>query len=164
MPKILVAIVICMSMSGCGDVYRYLKSGPVGWAINKETRYKKQTEIDLSKITGFDWDQLVIFGAYSRQIEICNRLQLDDRSCTAKISDEPDNEGEMLMVFLQHGEVVHSEIHIGWHGAFSVDDTTTLTPQNAIFVVERRGTLYSGEANLILRLKHLDRSAVPSLQ
>lgn len=151
--RVLAIFLVCFFLSGCGDVYRYLSSGSVGWAINEEIRHKKKTEVVISRLTDFSWSELVVFGAYTRQIEVCNRLQLSDVTCQDKISAEPNNDGLQLLVFLRNKEIVHTELHLGWHGSFQVDDTVTLTPQTAVFLVEKKGKLYSGEDNLVLKLR-----------
>ena len=138
--RVIAILFVCLSLNGCGDVYRYLSSGSVGWAINKEIRYKGQTEVVISRLADFSWNELVVFGAYTRQIEICNRLQLSVVTCQDKIPDEPNSDGLQLLVFLRNKEIVHTELHLAWHGNLQVDDTMTLTPQTAVFLVEKNPT------------------------
>jgi hypothetical protein len=150
MPGILSAL-LCFSLSGCGDLYRYLSSGEVGWAIKQEVRNRQKTEISLAILTRFGWDELVVFGSYTPRDEICRRLELDEPACTAANLPEPLNDGLSLLVFRQKGKIVHREIHLGYHGEFRVDDRISFTPQNAVFFVEPHGMLRHGERQLLLK-------------
>lgn len=138
-------------LTGCGDIYRYLKSGEVGWAINQEIRSRHQSEIALASLSRFLWDELVIFSAYTPRDEVCQRLRLNERDCASAELPEPDNDELGLLVFRLNGKIVHHEIHLGWHGEFDADDRQTFTTQNAIFRVEPSGTLRNGQPRFILR-------------
>lgn len=139
-------------LAGCGDIYRYLTSGEVGWAIKREIRDRQQTEIALASLTRFSWDELIVFSAYTPRQEICQRLKLDERACVAADLQEPLDDGLGLLVFRQNGKIVHREIQLGWHGSFQVDERS-FTPQTAVFVVEPHGTGRNGEPYLILLAK-----------
>ncbi len=151
--KYVLILVACLLLGNGGDIYRYFSSGPVGWAINKKIRFQDKREIVIADLTDFAWDELVVFGAYSRQVEICNRLKLDEHDCATKIQAEPNNDGLALLVFLRDKQVVHTETHLGWHGEFDVDDSRTWTPGTAIFRVEEDGRLYSGAPRYHLKPK-----------
>lgn len=139
-----------IALAGCGDIYRYVASGEVGWALKKEIRDRGRQEITLTGLTRFAWDEMIVFGAYTPIWEICGRLRLDKQACEMANLPEPLNEGLNLLVFLQHGKIVHREIHLGYHGEFRVDDRVHFTPDNAHFVVEPKGTLQNGERQLVL--------------
>lgn len=141
-----------VTLAGCGDIYRYVTSGEVGWALKKEIRDRQQTVITLSHLTRFPWDELIVFSAYTSRHEICQRLKLDERACIAADLPEPLNDGLGLLVFRQNGKIVHQEIQLGWHGRFDVDERS-FTPQTAVFIVEPHGTGRNGEPYLILRAK-----------
>jgi hypothetical protein len=147
----ILSMLLCTSLSGCGDLYRYLNSGEVGWAIKHEVRNRQKAEISLAMLTRFRWDELVVFGSYTPRDEICRRLQLDEPACTAANLPEPLNDGLSLLVFRRNGKIVHREIHLGYHGEFRVDDRISFTPQNAVFLVEPHGMLRHGERHLLLK-------------
>lgn len=137
-------------LSGCGDIYRYASSGAVGWALKQEIRDRRQTQITLSQLTRFDWDEMIVFGSYTSNQEICRRLQLDEAACKAADLPEPLDDGLNLLVFRLNGKIVHHETHLAYHGEFRVDDRISFTPDNARFAVEAKGTLPNGERQLIL--------------
>lgn len=146
------AILLALCLSGCGDIYRYLKSGEVGWALKKELRDRRATRVDLVKITKFGWDELFLFGPYEPSSEVCKRLALAPGDCESAITDESTDDGDMLMVFRQAGKVVHSEMHVRWHGDFTPVPDDPLTPETAAFTVSVDGKGASGEDWLKLSL------------
>lgn len=137
-------------LAGCGAVYRYLSSGPVGWAIKHEVRDNKRQQISVAALTRFPWEELIVFSSYTPTQEICRRLQLDDSACKAADLPEPMNDGLSLIVFRKAGRIVHREIHLGYHGEFRVEERS-FSPADAHFVVEAIGTLGNGEPHLVLR-------------
>ncbi len=139
-------------LAGCGDIYRFVSSGEVGWALKKEIRDLQQNVVTLSRLTRFPWDELIIFSSYTPRNEICRRLQIDDANCSASDLPEPMNDGLNLLVFRLNGKIVHREIQIGYHGEFRVEERS-FTPSDAVFVVEPRGTLNDGQRQLILLWK-----------
>ena len=54
-----------IALAGCGDIYRYVASGEVGWALKKEIRDRGRQEIALAGLTRFAWDEMIVFGAYT---------------------------------------------------------------------------------------------------
>lgn len=153
LPIRLAALGTClfMTLSGCGDLYRFISSGEVGWAIKREVRNQQKTEISLATLTRFNWDELIIFGSYTPRNEICRRLQLEEPACASANLPEPLDDGLSLLVFRLNGKIVHREIHLGYHGEFRVDNRIGFTPQNAVFVVEPHGMLRHGERQLLLK-------------
>ena len=138
-----------IALAGCGDIYRYLSSGEVGWAIKQEIRDRQQSEITLARLTRFSWDELIIFSSYTPRNEICRRLQLDEPDCIAADLPEPLNDGLNLLVFRLNGKIVHREMQLGYHGEFRVDERS-FTPRDAVFVVEQGSLLSNGQRQLIL--------------
>lgn len=147
-------------LTGCGDIYRFLRSGEVGWAIKREIRDRQQTEITLAKLTRFSWDELIIFSSYTPRHEICRRLQLTDADCIAADLPEPLDDGLDLLVFRLNGNIVHREIQLGYHGEFRVDEAS-FTPRDAVFVVEPGALLSNGERQLILHGKKSSQPTAP---
>jgi hypothetical protein len=148
--KVLLATLLMLSLSGCGDIYRYIKSGKVGWALKRELRDKHVKKIELAKLTQFAWDELFLFGPYEPANEICKTLKLPLAECESTITATSTSDGQMLMVFRLNGKIVHNEIHIRWHGDFSSIPQEPLTPQTAVFSVSVQGKGASGEDWLVL--------------
>jgi hypothetical protein len=149
--RTVLAMLLALCLSGCGDIYRYLKSGEVGWALKKELRDRKAARVELAKITKFEWDEFFLFGPYQPTSEVCKRLALSPGDCKSAISAESTDDGEMLMVFRLKGKVVHSEMHIRWNGDFTPEPDEPLTPQTAVFSVSVEGKGANGEDWLKLR-------------
>lgn len=149
--RTVLAILLALSLSGCGDIYRYLKSGEVGWALKKELRDRKATKVELAKLTKFEWDEFFLFGPYQPTSEVCKRLELSAGDCKSVITVESTDDGEMLMVFRLKGRVVHTEMHIRWHGDFTPVPDEPFTPRTAVFSISVEGKGALGEDWLKLR-------------
>jgi hypothetical protein len=149
--RFLLAILLVLNLSGCGDAYRYLKSGEVGWALKVELRDRKSTRVELAKLTKFEWDEVFVFDPYAPTSEVCKRLQLPLAECASAIAIESTDDGEMLLVFRLKGKVVHTEMHIRWHGDFTSAPQQPLTPQAAVFAVVVEGKGSQGQDWLKLR-------------
>ena len=162
--KVLLATLLMLSVSGCGDIYRYIKSGQVGWALKRELRDRHVQKIELAKLTEFAWDELFLFGPYEPANEICKTLHLPEADCKSTITETSTDDGEMLMVFRLNGKIVHNEIHIRWHGDFSPIPQEPLTPQTAVFSVSVQGKGASGEDRLVLHPVSSDRISLSKKQ
>jgi hypothetical protein len=140
--RITIIAITLLCLSGCGNIYRYFSSGEVGWALKRELRDKRTQEVTIAKLTKFQWDELFLFGPYYPTSEICKRLNLTPAECKSTITSESTDDGEMLMVFRNTGKVVHTEMHIRWHGDFTPVPNKSFTPATAIFkvVVDGKGT------------------------
>lgn len=145
------AALLTLSLSRCGDVHRYVKSGEVGWALKRALRDRHVEQVELVKLTRFTWDELFLFGPYEPASDICKALRLSSADCQSTITSTSSNDGEMLMVFRLKGRIVHKEVHMRWHGDFSPIPPEALTPQTAMFAVSVEGKLASGEDWLVLR-------------
>lgn len=131
---------LCLSaLAGCGDTYRFFESGEVGWVLKKEIRDKRKKEVAIAKLTKFKWDELYLFSPYEGTRNVCEKLSLSQADCASSIKSESTSDGEMLMVFLHKGKVVHSEMHFRWHGDFTPVPEEPLTPRTAIFDVSVEG-------------------------
>lgn len=151
--RIIVVIALISILSGCGDIYRYIRSGEVGWAIKKEIRDKNKKEIVMANVTKFSWNEFFVFGGYTMIEEVCQNLNIPENECGNVITSSPMDDAQQLMVFRLNGKVVHSEIQIAWHGRFKIEKMP-LNPSTAVFNVVADGKLYNGEDSLILRLKN----------
>ncbi|MDW5418951.1 hypothetical protein R6242_20470 [Iodobacter sp. CM08] len=149
--RALLIIFFVLLLSGCGDVYCYLKSGEVGRALNKELRHKKSTQVEIAKLTKFTWDEFFLFGPHQSTSEVCKRLMLTAAECQSVFKIESVDEGDMLMVFRLKGRIVHTELHRRYFGDFTPAPKTPFTPQTAVFLVEGKGA--SNSAWLKLRPK-----------
>jgi hypothetical protein len=151
---------IISALSGCGDVYRYFKSGEVSWALKNELRDKHSKEVNIAKLTDFEWDELYLFGPYEPTDDICKHLRIAPEECRSVITSESTDDGEMLMVFRHNGKVVHTEMHIRWHGDFTPVPDEAFSRTSAVFnvFVEGKGSL--GQDHLVLRPKPQDIKAL----
>ena len=149
--KVLLAALLAVGLSGCDDIYRYVKSGPVGWALKRELRDKHVVKVELAKLTEFAWDELFLFGPYEPESDICRKIKLSPNDCKSTIEATSTDDGAMLLVFRRNGAIVHNEVHIRWHGDFSPIPQEPLTPKTAVFSVSVQGKGASGEDWLVLR-------------
>ncbi len=149
--RALIAACLLLTLTGCGDVYRYLKSGEVGWALKKALRDKHSKEVAIAQLTGFEWDELFLFGPYMPTDEVCKRLAIAPAECRSVITSESMDDGEMLMVFRHQGRVVHTEMHLRRHGDFTPVPEAPYTPKSAVFAVSVEGKGALGEDWLKLR-------------
>jgi hypothetical protein len=145
----LLAILLGLSLTGCGDIQRYLKSGEVGWALKRALRDQHAERIELVQLTRFTWDELFLFGPYEPANEVCRTLGSASSDCESSLT-LASSDGEVLMVFRRGGKIVHSEIHLRWHGDFSPMPNAPLTPQTAVFSVSIQGKNAAGEDRLVL--------------
>ena len=159
--KILLTALLTLSLSGCGDIYRYFRSGEVGWTLKRELRNKHAEKVELVKLTRFVWDELFLFGPYEPASDVCRKLGLSSSDCTSTITATSIDEGKILMVFRNSGKIVHNEMHLRWHGDFSPIPDAPLTPQTAVFTVSVQGKGASGEDWLILRPVSTERRGIP---
>ena len=120
-------------------------------ALKRELRDRHVEQIELAKVTKFTWDELFLFGPYEPASDICKTLRLSSAECESAITVTSTDDGEMLMVFRHKGRIVHSEVHMRWHGDFSPIPQEPLTPQTAVFAVSIEGKGASGEDWLVLR-------------
>jgi hypothetical protein len=119
--------------------------GPVSLAIKEELRTKKVTSIDLSTLTKFEWDELILFEPYQPTQDVCRELALSQESCLRTIRVQSNDDGEMLMVFRKGGDIVHVEMHYRFHGDFSpVKREQKISPKNGRFQVKQISTTSSG--------------------
>lgn len=122
-------------LSGCGEIYRYAKSGEVGWALKTELRDKRRKEVDMTKLVKFKWDELFTFELYTPMIDVCKRLALSEDDCQQHIKAECDDDGVTLIVFRKNGKIVHSEMHFLWHGDFTPVPANPFTSSTSVFSV-----------------------------
>ena len=137
---------------GCEPTY--LLSGPVGRAIRKEVRDSKKTEINLTNLIPFEWDELFLFEPYTPRSVICGKLGISEEGCLQEIADESTDDGEMYLVFRKAGKIVHKEMYIRFNGDFTpIDFEQPLTPENAKFSVKEAGASANGDPWLRLKLR-----------
>jgi hypothetical protein len=79
---------------------------------------REKRELNLSEVTNFPWDRVVIFGPYSeRNRHICPSLRSVWPSCEAE-APKHLGEGEMYLVFISDGAVIRGEMHEARNGRF----------------------------------------------
>lgn len=149
--RALLLVAGALALQGCGDIYRYLNSGDVGWALKTALRDRKSTRVELAKLTEFQWDEFLLFGPYEPTSEVCRRLELSLVACKSVITVESVDDSEMLMVFRHRGKVVHTEMHFRWHGDFTPIPDKPFSPQTAVFSVSIEGRGAAGGDWLKLR-------------
>lgn len=122
-------------LNGCDEIYRYAKSGEVGWTLKTELRDKRSKEVVMAKIAKFKWDEFFAFDPYTLTIDICKRLALSADECRQQIKEESNDDGMMMLVFRKNGKIVHSEMHFRWHGDFTPVRADPFTSTTAVFTV-----------------------------
>ena len=116
MKRIVIAIIIVV-LTGC-DFSGY-HSKDVGSVIGKEVRNSGTKEIDLAQIVPFTWDELYLFDPYTPASEVCKVLNIPINKCSMVIDDKSMDDGEMYMVFMLIGTIVHKEIYFSLNGEFT---------------------------------------------
>ena len=145
-------IVVCL-LSGCGDLYRFAKSGPVGWEIKKQLRDRGMRTVNLSEVAPFGWSELFLFNPYSSRDSVCKALGINLSQCTNVVTSETVDEGSVLLVFRDSGVIVHSELHFRFHGDFApVPPSQPIARAAASFQAVVEGQSSSGEQWLKLQL------------
>lgn len=137
-------------LNACGDSYRYMTSGEVGWALNKELRDNRATQVDIARLTDFEWDEFILAAPYEPAEDICKRLRIATAKCHKVITTESIDDGEMVMLFRHKGKVVHIEKHFRFHGDFTPIPDEAFTPKTAVFNVSVDGKSASGQSWLKL--------------
>ena len=147
-------VVVVGTLAGCGDIYRYYKSGPVSWALKREVRDNYAQRIVLSDLTRFAWDELFLFGPYQPKSMVCATLGIGEMQCESRILVTSVDDGEMLIAFRKSGALVHSELHYRWHGDFTPLPSVQPIPlSRATFRVVPEGRAAGGGAWLKLVLE-----------
>lgn len=155
------AVLLVLPLGGCGDLYRYFASGPVGWAIEREIRDRAATEVHLEELTNFRWDEVFIFEPYTPRCTVCNQLDLSASDCVTAVTDESTDDGDMFLAFRSNGRIVHTEMHFHYHGDFTpVPTKQPLKPEDAVFRVVVNGRAASGDSWYKLVPKYADRADV----
>lgn len=154
--RAVLVFVIVLCLSGCSDIQRYFTTGEVSWALKRELRDKRATQVELAKLTKFEWDELYLFGPYFPSSDVCKSLELSALECKSAITVASTDDGEMLLVFRLKKKIVHTEIHLRGYGDFvpALSEKSLrqpFTPQTAIFFVSLEGKDTNGAGGLILR-------------
>lgn len=157
MKKLLFTIISLSLLMGCGALYRYSKSGEVGWALKKAIRDDHKQEIVLKDLTHFNWDEFYVFNPYTSTDDVCKQLGLSSVECKNTIKAASTDDGVMLLVFRNQGKVVHVEMHFRWHGDFTPAPDKPFTPTSAVFLVVAEGKGANGGAWLRLRPKSFEK-------
>lgn len=152
--RVVAVMLVLIGVAGCGEVYRYFNSGPVGWALKHELRDRHSQRVVLSQLTRFAWDEVFLFGPYLPKSDVCAALAISDSQCEHSISAESTDDGEMLLAFRQSGALVHTELHFRWHGDFTpIPSPQPIARSRAVFRVVPEGQGASGGVWLKLVLE-----------
>ena len=145
-------ILLCL-LTGCGALYRFAKSGPVGWEIKRQLRNRGVRTVSLAQVTPFVWSELFLFNPYSSRDSVCKTLGIELAQCSKVVTSEFVDEGVVLLVFRNSGVVVHSELHFRFHGDFApVPPNQPIARAAASFQAVAEGQSSSGEQWLKLQL------------
>lgn len=72
-------------------------------------------------------------------------LALSTGECSIAIKDELDDDGAVLLVFREGGRIVHTDLHMRYHGDFTpVPENQPLPRAQAMFDVVRDGEAVGG--------------------
>ncbi|MBA1273234.1 hypothetical protein [Stutzerimonas azotifigens] len=149
---VLAAGLLASLLSGCG-LWFGAGEGEVSRALVLALRERNSEPITLAELTRFPWDELLLFAPYTPQASVCQALALSRARCALVARGESSSDGEMLMVFREAGQVVHSEMHLRSHGDFLPLPDAHLTPATAVFDVVQDGDGAGGQPWLRLRVK-----------
>ncbi len=154
MPELrnLLAAGVLASLAGCG-LWFDAGEGEVSRALNLALHERQRERITLAELTRFPWDELLLFAPYTPRASVCQALALSRARCALVARGESSSDGEMLMVFREAGQVVHSEMHLRSHGDFLPLPGAPLTPATAVFDVVEEGEGTDGRPWLRLRLR-----------
>lgn len=149
-PLAFAALPLAFLLNACGDSYRYITSGEVGRALKKELRDNRATQVDIARLTDFEWDEFILAGPYEPAEDICKRLRIAPTQCHKVITTESLDDGEIVMLFRHNGKVVHIEKHFRFHGDFTPIPNESFTRKTAVFNVSVDGKSASGQSWLKL--------------
>ena len=76
MKKLILLAILLSCLTACGELYRYAKSGEVGWALKKAIRDQHKKEVVLKELTHFSWDEFSCSAPMSRQAKFAGDLTL----------------------------------------------------------------------------------------
>jgi hypothetical protein len=134
------AVLVLVSLSGCGELHRYLESGPVGWRLRREVRAKGASTIRLADLTTFDWDEVFLFDPYTPRSAVCTALALPESDCPDAVTGESTDDAVMYIAFRKGGAFVHGEMHFRKHGDFTPVPNGPIRRTDAVFRIERSET------------------------
>jgi len=66
------------------------------------------TQVDIGQSDDFSWDEIFVFAPYYPKGQTCRTLKLNVSQCSAAGIKDVD-EGEFLLVFMQHGTVSETQ-------------------------------------------------------
>ena len=148
-----------VGLVGCGEAYRYIESGPVGWQLKREVRDRGATTIPLANFTRFEWDEVFLFDPYTPRGVVCAALEVAERECEGEITAESRDDGVMFIAFRRNGTLVHAEMHFREHGDFTpVPRAQPIRKTDAVFRVLRTG----GFHKLVLQSEASRSSPAPT--
>jgi hypothetical protein len=103
------------------------------------------TQVDIGKSGDLAWDEMFVFGPYYPKDEICKTLNLSVLQCSAAGIKDVD-EGEFLLVFMQHGAVSGTQSFPRTIADFDESERCLakgIRRDAAVFTVEHKtGTVY----------------------
>lgn len=98
------------------------------------------TQVDIGQSSDFAWDEMFVFAPYYPKNEICKTLKLSASPCSATGIEDVD-EGEFLLVFMQHGAVSETQSFPRTIADFDESErclAKSIRRDAAVFTVERK--------------------------
>ena len=99
------------------------------------------TQVDIGQSADSSWDEMFVFAPYSAANDICRTLKLSASQCSSAGIKGVD-EGEFLLVFMQHGAVSETLSFPRTIADFDESETCSakaIAKDVAVFTVQRRG-------------------------
>jgi hypothetical protein len=131
--RLALLVLVLLGLSSCGELHRYLESGPVGWRLRGEVRAKGASTIRLADLTSFDWDEVFLFEPYTPRSAVCAALAISEGDCPDAVTRESTDDAVMYIAFRQGGAFVHGEMHFRKHGDFTPVPNGPIRRTDAVF-------------------------------
>jgi hypothetical protein len=131
--KILSIVLFIVVLSGCIN-NEYLLNKELQESISTVVSDTNNTEIDISKLTDFDWEEAYLFAPYTSQDDINRELGFKSKDK----SDIHIREDIYLLLFVNENKVVHYvEIERQKSDFLITDGSEKITPENPMITIKR---------------------------
>jgi hypothetical protein len=109
---------MALAAAGCNDLLG--EPGQISQRIGEAANAPSAVEVDLTKLTTFGWDRLILFKSGTPKSEICAFIGATDAYCGRVIRHESVAGESMTMLFALNGQLTHAELHALSNGRFDV--------------------------------------------
>ena len=103
------------------------------------------TQVDIGQSSDLAWDEMFVFAPYYAKNEICKTVKLSASQCSATGIEDVD-EGEFLLVFMQHGAVSETQSFPRTIADFDESErclAKSIRRDAAVFRVERKSARFT---------------------